>query len=111
VVVVFAWLLREGMRIARNAPDAFGSVLAFGITMMITVQAAFNIAVTTKSVPTKGISLPFISFGGSSMLLTLAAVGILVNIARQGVAPATAPAASAPVTEAVGSGPAAVGPG
>jgi len=103
VIILFVLLLREGIRIAKNAPDAFGSALAFGITMMITVQAAFNIAVTTKSVPTKGISLPFISFGGSSMLLALAAVGILVNIARQGVAPATAPAGSAAVTSAAGS--------
>ena len=85
VVLLFVLLLREGLRIARNAPDTFGAALAFGITLMITLQAAFNIAVTTKSVPTKGISLPFISFGGSSMLFTLAAVGILVNVARQGV--------------------------
>ncbi len=85
VLVLFALFFREGMRVARNASDLFGSVLAFGITMMISFQALFNIAVTTKAVPTKGISLPFISFGGSSMLFTLAAVGILVNIARHSV--------------------------
>ena len=89
VVLLFALLLREGIRIAKNAPDVFGSALAFGITLMITLQAVFNIAVTTKAVPTKGISLPLISTGGSSMLFTLAAIGILVNIARHATAPAT----------------------
>ena len=111
VIVLFVLLVREGMRIVRNAPDTFGAALAFGITMMITVQAAFNIAVTTKSVPTKGISLPFISFGGSSMLFTLAAVGILVNIARQGLAPATEPEASAKTAPDLGSASSAAGAG
>jgi cell division protein FtsW len=111
VIVLFVLLVREGMRIVRNAPDTFGAALAFGITMMITVQAAFNIAVTTKSVPTKGISLPFISFGGSSMLFTLAAVGILVNIARQGLAPATEPEASAKMAPDLGSASSAAGAG
>jgi cell division protein FtsW len=91
VVLLFAGLLYTGVRVARSAPDVFGSALAFGITMMISVQAAFNIAVTTKVLPTKGISLPFVSFGGSSMLFTLAAVGILVNVARHAVATAEEP--------------------
>jgi len=90
VILLFAGLLYTGIRVARNAPDVFGSALAFGITLMIAVQAAFNVAVTTKSLPTKGISLPFISFGGSSMFFSLAAVGILVSVARRAVAPARA---------------------
>jgi cell division protein FtsW len=99
VILLFVLLLREGIRVARNAPDIFGSALAFGITMMISIQAAFNVAVTTKALPTKGIALPFISFGGSSMLFTLAAVGILVNVARHCVEPVPAVApAPAPVS-------------
>ncbi|MCX7008326.1 MAG: FtsW/RodA/SpoVE family cell cycle protein, partial [Kiritimatiellaeota bacterium] len=61
----------------------FGRLLAFGITMMITLQAAINIAVVTGCMPTKGLALPFISYGGSSILLTYIMVGVLVNIGRQ----------------------------
>jgi cell division protein FtsW len=105
VLLLFAGLLFTGVRITRAAPDLFGSALAFGITLMITVQAAFNIAVTTKALPTKGISLPFISFGGSSMFFTLAAVGILVNVARQAVLAAEERRAEPSALKPVWSGP------
>ena len=78
--VLFAW---QGMRICKTAPDAFGFFLALGITASIALQAAINVAVVTGSMPTKGLPLPFISTGGSSILLSLLGVGILLNIARQ----------------------------
>ena len=71
------------MRLSFRAPDQFGRLLAFGITLMITLQAAFNIAVVTGCMPTKGLALPFISYGGSSILFTYVMVGVLVNIGRQ----------------------------
>ena len=89
VVAAYMMIVREGIRVMLRAPDVFGSLLAFGITMMIGAQAATNIAVVTVSVPTKGLPLPLLSAGGSSMLLTLASLGLLVNIAKQGVDPPT----------------------
>jgi cell division protein FtsW len=83
VIALFTLFVVEGMRISGRARDAFGSLLAFGITCTIGLQAAINIAVVTASVPTKGIALPFISAGGSSLLFSMAGVGILLNIARQ----------------------------
>ncbi len=83
VVVLFAALFFCGLRISLHAPDLFGKFTAFGITMMITLQAAFNIAVVTGCLPTKGLPLPFISYGGSSLLVTSAMIGVLVNIALQ----------------------------
>ena len=91
VVAAYMLLIREGIRVALRAPDAFGSLLAFGITVMVGAQAAINVAVVTVSVPTKGLPLPLVSAGGSSMLLTLASLGVLVNIAKQGVDPSPDP--------------------
>jgi len=76
---LFAW---RGFKIAIAAPDIFGSLLATGVTTMIVVQALMNIAVVTASMPVTGIPLPFISFGGSALIFTLAGVGILLNISR-----------------------------
>ena len=81
VVVLFALLVWSGLRVARRAPDLYGSLLAFGITFTIGLQAAVNIAVVTCSVPTKGIALPFVSAGGSALVATMAAVGLLINVA------------------------------
>ena len=83
VALLFVILFILGMRISFRATDQFGRLLAFGITLMITLQAAINIAVVTGCMPTKGLALPFISYGGSSILLTYAMVGVLVNIGRQ----------------------------
>lgn len=77
---LFAW---RGYKIAISAPDAFGSVLAAGLTTMISLQAMMNIAVVTASMPVTGIPLPFISYGGSALLFTIAGVGVLLNISRQ----------------------------
>jgi cell division protein FtsW len=78
---VFAYC---GLRIAHDAPDLYGSLVAGGITLMISVQAIINMAVVTNSIPTTGIPLPFISYGGSSLVVTLTAVGLILNVARQG---------------------------
>lgn len=85
VVVAFGLLLWRGARAAIKAPDRFGTLLGIGITTGIIVQALFNISVVTSILPAKGIPLPFISYGGSSVLVTLFAVGILLNISQQGV--------------------------
>lgn len=77
--VAFAW---RGYRIAVQAPDRFTSLLAAGVTSLITLQAAMNIAVVTASIPPTGIPLPFLSYGGTSLLITLSAVGILLGVSR-----------------------------
>lgn len=83
VIVLFALFAFWGLLAAVRCPDRFGRTLAAGITIAIVFQATVNIGVVTVVLPTKGIPLPFISAGGTSMLLTAAAVGILINIARQ----------------------------
>ncbi len=82
VVGVFALFLWRGIRAALHAPDRFGMLLAVGIVTSIVTQALFNISVVLSLVPTKGIPLPFISYGGSSLVPTLAAAGILLNISQ-----------------------------
>lgn len=82
VVAVFALFLWRGIRTALLAPDRFGMLLSLGIVTSIVAQALFNISVVLSLVPTKGIPLPFISYGGSSLVPTLAAVGILLNVSQ-----------------------------
>ena len=82
VVAVFGLFLWRGVRTALLAPDRFGMLLSLGIVTSIVAQALFNISVVLSLVPTKGIPLPFISYGGSSLLPTLTAVGILLNISQ-----------------------------
>lgn len=86
VVVAFALLLWRGARAAVMAPDRFGNLLAIGIITGIIVQALFNISVVTSILPAKGIPLPFISYGGSSVVLTMIGIGILLNISKFSVA-------------------------
>lgn len=82
VVVLFALIAWRGLAIAKGAPDAFGAYLAAGVTIMVTLQAFINMGMTVSLLPTKGLPLPFISFGGSSMLCTMAGMGILLNISQ-----------------------------
>ena len=84
VLSLFLILLWRGMRIALNARDLEGFFLATGITAMICIYALFNIGVATAVLPTTGLPLPFVSYGGSSLLLTLIGVGILLSISRTG---------------------------
>jgi len=83
VVIAFGLLLWRGALAALYAPDRFGMLLGFGIITGIVVQALFNISVVISILPAKGIPLPFISYGGTSVVMTLVAVGILLNIASQ----------------------------
>ena len=76
-------LVMRGVRVALRAPDDFGAFLAFGLSTMFGVQALVNLAVALAILPTKGLTLPFVSFGGSSLLVNAVAVGILLNISRQ----------------------------
>jgi cell division protein FtsW len=92
VIALFALLAYRGFRIARDAPDAFGGMLAIGITCWITFQAMINIAVVTGTIPFTGIVLPFISLGGSSLVTCLVGVGILLNISRSAVEVQRSPA-------------------
>jgi cell division protein FtsW len=86
IVLLFALVAWRGFRAARFAPDLFGQLLAVGLTIMIIAQAFFNISVTLSLVPTKGIPLPFISAGGSSLAISLFAAGVLLNISKHGKA-------------------------
>jgi cell division protein FtsW len=83
VLAGFALFLCRGLRVSLLAPDRFGKLLSLGIVTGIVAQALFNMSVVLSLVPTKGIPLPFISYGGSSLVPTLAAVGVLLNISQQ----------------------------
>jgi len=83
VIALFVIYGRRGLRAAFAAPDAFGRLLALGITTMVLWQALINFAVVLGMVPTKGIPLPFISYGGSSLLVMLLGTGVLLNISQQ----------------------------
>ena len=82
VLFLFLVVIWRGIIIALKSEDVFGCYLAAGITALITVQVLINIAVVTSSIPTTGITLPFISFGGTSLLFYLSGIGILLNISR-----------------------------
>lgn len=82
VILLYTILIWRGIKIALHAKDFFGCLLAIGITSMITVQSLIHIAVVTSSMPTTGIPLPFISFGGTSLIIYMAMAGILLNISR-----------------------------
>jgi cell division protein FtsW len=82
VLLMFLLLAGRGLHIAQRCKDPFGALLATGITAMVSVQALVNIAVVSASVPATGIPLPFLSYGGSSLVPTLFGIGILLNISR-----------------------------
>lgn len=82
VMLLFLVFIWRGIKVAMNAPDTFGSLMAIGITSLIGLQFLFNVAVVTNSIPSTGISLPFFSYGGSSLMLLMFGVGILLNISR-----------------------------
>jgi cell division protein FtsW len=83
VIALFAMYAWRGLRAAFNAPDGFGRTLALGVTAMVLFQALINFAVVLGMMPTKGIPLPFVSYGGSSLLVMLLATGVLLNVSQQ----------------------------
>ncbi|PAB58828.1 stage V sporulation protein E [Anaeromicrobium sediminis] len=82
IIILYVLLIWRGVRIAVNAPDTFGCLLASGITSMVAVQTIINIAVATSSMPVTGMALPFISWGGNSLAIFMASIGILLNVSR-----------------------------
>jgi cell division protein FtsW len=75
-------IVARGVRAALTAPDEYGAYVAFGISVLFGLQALINLAVAMALLPTKGLTLPFVSYGGSSLLVSAAAMGILLNISR-----------------------------
>src|SRR5262249_40394484 len=96
VVGLYIALVVRGLQIARRSVDNFGALLAAGITIWIAIKALLNIAVMTAVVPPTGASLPFISFGGSSLVVVMSGVGLLLSVARVRVRQ-NAPKRAAPV--------------
>lgn len=84
VLVAFVFLLWRGINVARAATDSFSALLAGGITLMLAVQAVVHIGVATSILPTTGLPLPFISYGGTALVAAMTGVGLLLNVARQG---------------------------
>jgi len=84
IVALYGIIIWRGIAIARHTPDPFGALLSFGLTTTIALQVCINMGVTLGLLPTKGLTLPFLSYGGTSLVLNMAAVGVLMNI---GIAP------------------------
>lgn len=83
IMLLFVFLVWRGIKVAMEAKDSYGLLIAVGITAILGIQCLINIAVVTGSMPVTGVPLPFMSYGGSSLVINLAAVGILLNISRQ----------------------------
>lgn len=82
IILLFLLFIWRGLKIAISAPDSFASILAVGLTSMVGLQAVLNLGVVTGALPTTGIPLPFISYGGTSLVFILAGVGLLLNISK-----------------------------
>ena len=83
VLLLFALLMWRGFKIAMKAPDKFGCMLALGLTLQIGIQVAINVAVVSNLLPNTGISLPFFSYGGTSILMLMAQMGVVLSVSRQ----------------------------
>lgn len=90
LIFLFLWFFYRAVKIARNAPDAFGKYVVIGIASWITVQALVNIGSMVGLLPMTGVTLPFISYGGTSLAISLAAVGVVLSVSRYGVSPLSA---------------------
>ena len=82
VVALFAFLIYRGIKIAMEAPDLFGTLLTLGIISLIAIQALVNIAVVTSSIPVTGMPLPFFSYGGTALAITMAEMGVVLNVSK-----------------------------
>jgi cell division protein FtsW len=80
IVMLYGLIIWRGIAIARQTTDPFGALLSFGLTTAIALQVCINMGVTMGLLPTKGLTLPFLSYGGTSLVLNMAAVGVLMNI-------------------------------
>ncbi len=89
IIILFCLLMWRGFVIAMKAPDRFGSMLAFGLTFQVALQMALNILVVTNTIPNTGISLPFFSYGGTSLLILLTEMGFILSVSRAGNTKAT----------------------
>lgn len=87
IIILFIIFIRQGLKVIKSAPDKFGYFLSLGLVLMISLKAIINIGVSCGILPTKGLPLPFISYGGSSFIFDMVSVGILMNIARSGEYP------------------------
>lgn len=87
IILLFMIFIKQGLKIIKNSQDTFGYFLALGLVLMISFKAVINIGVSCGLLPTKGLPLPFISYGGSSFIFDMISVGILMNIARTGEYP------------------------
>ena len=83
IACMFLVLVQRSIRVAIAAEDSFGRFLAFGIAVLLGLEAFINMAVVTGMLPTKGIALPFLSYGGSSLIITLCSVGVLLNVSTR----------------------------
>ena len=82
LTILFAFMLYRLFFVAQNAPDLLGSLIASGIFIHIALQVVLNIAVVTNAIPTTGITLPFISYGGTAVIFTLAEIGMAISVGR-----------------------------
>jgi cell division protein FtsW len=98
LITLFIALILRGIRISLRAPDQFGMLLGIGITSLIGIEALFNLGVVTAMLPVTGVPLPFISYGGSSLMLGMASLGILLNISRYTDIPAKQKKPQGPVS-------------
>jgi cell division protein FtsW len=98
---IYLLIVARGVRVAFDAVDDYGAYIAFGISAMLAIQVVTNLAVAMAILPTKGLTLPFVSYGGSSLLVSAASVGVLLNISRR--KPEKVAAAGALSTEEPGS--------
>ena len=83
VILLFIMMIWRFMIIANNAPDLFGAMIVVGVMSHVAIQVILNIAVVTNTIPNTGISLPFISYGGSSVVFLLIEIGLVLNVSRQ----------------------------
>ena len=85
LLIVYLLLIWRCIHIALNAPDMFGTLLASGITIMLGVQVVLNVMIVTSLMPPTGISLPFVSWGGNSLLVFMGSMGVMLNISRHSI--------------------------
>jgi cell division protein FtsW len=82
LILLFAFFIWQGIKILKRVEDPFGYYIVFGILFMISIQVVVNIGVSIGALPTKGLPLPFISYGGSALIFNMAVVGLVLNVAR-----------------------------